>query len=224
MSLLQTAINIGRSCKLLTDAMRGDNLIVIDVDESLPDTEAMAQTLDALTAAEGVIARHGINLEQVGVVVSGKALGFVFPRRKLNSKNQEIIPPQRVLDEEYKLQLRFLKLCTTCKAVVCCRMSPKQKSQVVRLVKDNMKDKITLAIGDGANDVAMIEVRERERERERHTSTFASDLGMCTHICCLLSSFRLLTSVSVSKVWKASKLSWHRTTRLVNFASSSACC
>ena len=36
-------------------------------------------------------------------------------------------------------------------------MSPKQKSQVVRLVKDNMKDKITLAIGDGANDVAMIE-------------------------------------------------------------------
>lgn len=142
--------------------MRGDNLIVIDIDESLADADAMAETLEALAAAEAVIARTGINLEQVGVVVSGKALGFVFPRRKLNSRNQEVIPPQRVLDEEHRLQLRFLHLCTSVKAVVCCRMSPKQKSQVVRLVKDNMKDKITLAIGDGANDVAMIEVRAVE--------------------------------------------------------------
>jgi magnesium-transporting ATPase (P-type) len=148
---VETAINIGRSCKLLTDAMRGDNLIVIDVDESLPDAEAMSETLDALAAAEKVVARPELNLEQVGVVVSGKALGFVFPRRKLNTRNQEVIPPQQMLEEEYKLQMRFLALCTACKAVVCCRMSPKQKSQVVRLVKDNLKDKITLAIGDGAN-------------------------------------------------------------------------
>lgn len=148
---VETAINIGRSCKLLTDAMRDDNLIVIDIDESLSDGEAMEQTLEALSAAEKVVARPNLNLDQVGIVVSGKALGFVFPRRKLNSRNQEIIPPQGILDEEYRLQMRFLALCTACKAVVCCRMSPKQKSQVVRLVKDNIQDKITLAIGDGAN-------------------------------------------------------------------------
>lgn len=58
--------------------------------------------------------------------------------------------------EERKLQLRFLGICGQCKAVVCCRMSPKQKSQVVTLVREYTKH-ITLAIGDGANDVAMIE-------------------------------------------------------------------
>lgn len=124
---------------------------------SLSDADAMAETLDALSATEVSLARPGLNLENVGIVVSGKALGFIFPRRKLNKKNKEIIPPKHVLDEEARLQMRFLAICTACKAVICCRMSPKQKSQVVRLVKDNLKDKITLAIGDGANDVAMIE-------------------------------------------------------------------
>lgn len=41
-------------------------------------------------------------------------------------------------------------------AVVCCRVSPLQKALVVKLVKDNTKA-ILLAIGDGANDVPMIQ-------------------------------------------------------------------
>lgn len=41
-------------------------------------------------------------------------------------------------------------------SVVCCRMSPKQKGEVVGLVRRNI-NKITLAIGDGANDVNMIQ-------------------------------------------------------------------
>jgi phospholipid-transporting ATPase len=36
-------------------------------------------------------------------------------------------------------------------------VTPKQKAEVVELVK-NSTDAITLAIGDGANDVAMIQV------------------------------------------------------------------
>jgi len=40
--------------------------------------------------------------------------------------------------------------------VLACRVSPKQKGEVVALVKDKFPDKATLAIGDGANDVAMI--------------------------------------------------------------------
>jgi len=43
-----------------------------------------------------------------------------------------------------------------CDAVVICRCSPKQKAKVVRLVKSNTSS-ITLAIGDGANDVNMIQ-------------------------------------------------------------------
>lgn len=44
-----------------------------------------------------------------------------------------------------------------CEAVVCCRVSPKQKALVVHLVKDGL-GAMTLAIGDGANDVSMIQV------------------------------------------------------------------
>lgn len=52
-------------------------------------------------------------------------------------------------------QKAFLKISKECESVVCCRVTPKQKALVVRLIKDNLK-KITLAIGDGANDVNMI--------------------------------------------------------------------
>ena len=38
------------------------------------------------------------------------------------------------------------------------RVSPSQKADVVRMVKAKVKDSITLAIGDGANDVSMIQV------------------------------------------------------------------
>jgi len=41
--------------------------------------------------------------------------------------------------------------------VICCRVSPLQKALIVKLVKDNV-GAMTLAIGDGANDVSMIQV------------------------------------------------------------------
>ncbi|XP_053734424.1 probable phospholipid-transporting ATPase IA isoform X2 [Synchiropus splendidus] len=50
----------------------------------------------------------------------------------------------------------FLDLALSCKAVICCRVSPLQKSDVVEMVKKQVKV-ITLAIGDGANDVGMIQ-------------------------------------------------------------------
>lgn len=42
-----------------------------------------------------------------------------------------------------------------CKTVICCRTTPTQKAQVVELIK-TYKKCITLAVGDGANDVNMI--------------------------------------------------------------------
>jgi phospholipid-translocating ATPase len=44
-----------------------------------------------------------------------------------------------------------------CDAVLCCRMSPAQKAQVVKLVKKSKQRPITCSIGDGANDVSMIQ-------------------------------------------------------------------
>lgn len=42
------------------------------------------------------------------------------------------------------------------RSVICCRCSPLQKSQIVAYVQNNT-DTVTLAIGDGANDIAMIQ-------------------------------------------------------------------
>ena len=50
---------------------------------------------------------------------------------------------------------QFFQLGMNANSVICCRVSPKQKSLVVKLAKDNGKW-ITLSIGDGANDVPMI--------------------------------------------------------------------
>ena len=50
----------------------------------------------------------------------------------------------------------FLEVAKEAVAVICCRVSPLQKSQVVKLMKNYDKSKITLAIGDGGNDVSMI--------------------------------------------------------------------
>src|SRR5690606_13094859 len=50
----------------------------------------------------------------------------------------------------------FLDLAVACKAVVCCRVSPLQKALVDKLVKRHLKA-LLLAIGDGANDVSMIQ-------------------------------------------------------------------
>ena len=57
---------------------------------------------------------------------------------------------------EEPLKSKFLLLCKQCKSVICCRVSPSQKALVVRMVKTGL-DVMTLAIGDGANDVAMIQ-------------------------------------------------------------------
>uniref|UniRef100_A0A8I5R7Q0 Phospholipid-transporting ATPase n=1 Tax=Papio anubis TaxID=9555 RepID=A0A8I5R7Q0_PAPAN len=43
-----------------------------------------------------------------------------------------------------------------CRSVLCCRSTPLQKSMVVKLVRSKLKA-MTLAIGDGANDVSMIQ-------------------------------------------------------------------
>ena len=56
-----------------------------------------------------------------------------------------------------ELKIKIINdVMTKCESVICCRVNPKEKADVVRLVKENL-GKITLAIGDGANDVNMIQ-------------------------------------------------------------------
>ena len=51
----------------------------------------------------------------------------------------------------------LFQITQKCKAVIACRVSPAQKSQLVELVRSNCPSIRTLAIGDGANDVSMIQ-------------------------------------------------------------------
>ena len=58
----------------------------------------------------------------------------------------------------YKINFRWLNpFLTFCfRLQVCCRCSPEQKAQVVRLIQRH-SNKTCAAIGDGGNDVSMIQ-------------------------------------------------------------------
>jgi hypothetical protein len=62
-------------------------------------------------------------------------------------------------------QFDCLSLLQVCKSVLACRVSPEQKRLLVKLVKNQVVPRpLTLSIGDGANDVAMIQVRQTARQ------------------------------------------------------------
>ncbi|XP_064404646.1 probable phospholipid-transporting ATPase IA isoform X2 [Halichondria panicea] len=96
----------------------------------------------------------------------------------------------------------FLRVALKCKSVICCRVSPLQKADVVRLVRSKVKDSITLAIGDGANDVSMIQaahVGVGISGREGLQATLASDYA--------IAQFRfLLKLLLVHGVWNYNRL------------------
>ncbi|XP_058256418.1 phospholipid-transporting ATPase IC [Hemibagrus wyckioides] len=56
-----------------------------------------------------------------------------------------------------ELGARFVSLCNQCESVLCCRVTPGQKAAIVELVK-KFASSVTMAIGDGANDVNMIKM------------------------------------------------------------------
>lgn len=61
-----------------------------------------------------------------------------------------------MIQEDKQLVSEFIDLCEKANVVLACRVSPKQKAEVVLMVKERHPDKSGLAIGDGANDVNMI--------------------------------------------------------------------
>ena len=65
---------------------------------------------------------------------------------------------QTILDDE-KLQKLFVETANSCRTVICCRVSPAQKAKVVEMVQKR-ENAVCLAIGDGANDVGMIQAAQ----------------------------------------------------------------
>uniref|UniRef100_A0A4W6FWD3 Phospholipid-transporting ATPase n=1 Tax=Lates calcarifer TaxID=8187 RepID=A0A4W6FWD3_LATCA len=112
----ETAVNIGYSCKMLTDDM----------------TEVF--------------------------IISGHTVQSV--RQELRSEHVSVLDDVWIgvfftLWYPHYMETEFVSTACACKAVICCRVTPLQKAQVVELIKKHKKA-VTLAIGDGANDVSMI--------------------------------------------------------------------
>uniref|UniRef100_A0A2K5VDW7 Phospholipid-transporting ATPase n=1 Tax=Macaca fascicularis TaxID=9541 RepID=A0A2K5VDW7_MACFA len=80
--------------------------------------------------------------QEYGLIIDGSTLSLILNSSQDSSSNN------------YKSI--FLQICMKCTAVLCCRMAPLQKAQIVRMVKNLKGSPITLSIGDGANDVSMI--------------------------------------------------------------------
>ncbi|KAJ4362545.1 drs2 neo1 protein [Neocucurbitaria cava] len=55
------------------------------------------------------------------------------------------------------LDTLFHELAILADSVICCRASPSQKASLVKSIRKRVRKSITLAIGDGANDIAMIQ-------------------------------------------------------------------
>lgn len=82
-------------------------------------------------------AQQHTTYESFALIVTGKALQIL-------TRTERTIP--------------LLTIARRCKVLIACRVSPSQKAVLVRLVKRNVKPRpVTLAIGDGANDVTMIQ-------------------------------------------------------------------
>lgn len=137
---VETAINIGFSCNLLSNEME---LILFDLPEG------------SIEDAGSLLDKH---LQQFGMTGSDEELADA-------RKNHEPPPATHALiidGESLKLVLsdelrqKFLLLCKQCRSVLCCRVSPAQKAAVVSLVRNGLNI-MALSVGDGANDVAMIQ-------------------------------------------------------------------
>lgn len=77
-----------------------------------------------------------------------------FGKRTLVLK-LDAVSPQAEFEQRPEWGGPFMSLARQCQAVLCCRVTPAQKAEIVKLVRKHT-NAITMSIGDGANDVNMI--------------------------------------------------------------------
>ena len=139
---MNTAYNIGLSCNLINKEMeifsicgievkKNENLEIINKDERDKVITDFAKKFEKFKGKF-----DSMEKPQFGILVDEKAL--------------------LTINEDEEIQHIFLNIAKDAVAVICCRVSPLQKSQVVKMMKNYDPSAITLAIGDGGNDVSMI--------------------------------------------------------------------
>uniref|UniRef100_A0A8C7Z3I6 Phospholipid-transporting ATPase n=1 Tax=Oryzias sinensis TaxID=183150 RepID=A0A8C7Z3I6_9TELE len=167
----ETAENIGYSCSLLTDDMTvhyGE-----DVNEKLRIRQTTRRRQPPTnfrrarqTPEEPFFTETGKN----ALIITGGWLNEILYEKKkkrrrlrlhrLGRRPPSSNPGEPLNDWEKEMrQIDFVDMACECEAVICCRVTPKQKANVVSLVK-KYKKAVTLSIGDGANDVNMIKTAD----------------------------------------------------------------
>ncbi|XP_039071017.1 phospholipid-transporting ATPase 1-like isoform X2 [Hibiscus syriacus] len=164
----ETAISIGLSCKLLT----ADMLQIIINGNS--EEECRNLLTDAKT-------RHGVqpasrknenskrsnNPENGYLEIPDEAKSSNVLQPRSGKEEPDVCAPLALIIDgnslvyilEKDLESDLFDIATSCKVVLCCRVAPLQKAGIVDLIKSHTDD-MTLAIGDGANDVSMIQMAD----------------------------------------------------------------
>ena len=154
---LETAINIGHSCRLLSAGQRLSTVQIRDADGAgAKGSEAYRASkrdvYEQLTAVRAAIAEAPGR--EHGLVIEGEALGVAMSGASVAEEGHGAAEARRVALGDI-----FEEVATSSKTVICCRVSPLQKALVTRMVQAD-GNKVTLAVGDGANDVGMIQAAD----------------------------------------------------------------
>ena len=140
---MNTAYNIGLSCNLISKDMKTFNIcgiepkvdsLTLEIINKLERDEVIYNFAKEFNKFKGEF--DSMEKPKFGILVDEKAL--------------------LTINQDTEIQKIFLDIAKDAVAVICCRVSPLQKSQVVKMMKNYYPNAKTLAIGDGGNDVSMI--------------------------------------------------------------------
>lgn len=136
---VETAVNIGVSCNLLDGHMEAEGRL-FKFDNDVRSLAALQKRLDLHTVkCDELLTRLGPNI-QLGVALHGDVWKLI-------------------LEADDMLKDQFFKFASRCKSVIACRLEPKEKADIVTIVKGREGCSV-LAIGDGNNDAPMIKVAD----------------------------------------------------------------
>ncbi|XP_054549002.1 phospholipid-transporting ATPase IK isoform X1 [Talpa occidentalis] len=180
----ETAVNIGFACHLLSE-----NMLILEEKEIVRILETYWESNNNLQKTTGHLDNKILPKDQLflslrkepGVLAHNmdesweepgeqkadfqqtQRVSLVWQILGLQRRNTRLAPHDQESNTSEKLEVQreraFVSLALKCQAVICCRVTPKQKALMVALVKKYQKV-VTLAIGDGANDVNMIKTAD----------------------------------------------------------------
>ena len=141
---MNTAYNIGLSCNLINKEMKIFSICGLEPKKD----ELTLSIINQRERAEVII-----NFAKEFQHYKGQFGSMETPQYGILVDEKALLTIEGESDEIKNI---FLDIAKDAVAVICCRVSPLQKSQVVKMMKNYNPDSKTLAIGDGGNDVSMI--------------------------------------------------------------------